>query len=58
VQKKAINMISGLKEREYEARCREIGIETLEERRINQDMAQVYRYKEQVEGYNKICLKK
>jgi hypothetical protein len=44
VQKKAVKMVSGLISKEYEARCREIGIKTLAERRIDQDMAQVYRF--------------
>jgi hypothetical protein len=38
VQKKAVKMISGLRGREYEERCKEIGLKTLEERRSIQDM--------------------
>jgi ribonucleases P/MRP protein subunit RPP40 len=44
VQKKAVSMVSGLRSETYEERCKEIGIQTLEERRKDQDLAQVYRY--------------
>jgi ribonucleases P/MRP protein subunit RPP40 len=44
VPKKAVKMVSGLNSKDYEDRCREIGIKTLAERRIDQDMAQVYRF--------------
>jgi hypothetical protein len=42
-------MVSGLTAKDYEGRCKEIGLQTLEERR-NQDMAQVYRYKMGIGG--------
>jgi hypothetical protein len=38
VQKKAVCMVSGLKGKSYEERCAELGLETLETRRIKQDM--------------------
>ena len=43
VQQKAVKMISGLKGGNYEEKCRELGLETLEKRRTKQDMAEVYR---------------
>jgi hypothetical protein len=46
IQRRAVGMVSGLKSKDYESRCKEIGLQTLEERRKNQDLAQVYRYKE------------
>jgi hypothetical protein len=50
VQKRAVGMVSGLTAADYEGKCREIGLQTLEERRIDQDMAQVYRFKEKTGG--------
>jgi hypothetical protein len=44
VQKKAVGMISGLTSKEYEERCAELGIQTLADRRLDQDLAQVYRF--------------
>jgi ribonucleases P/MRP protein subunit RPP40 len=43
VQKKFVNMIAGLQQGTYEEKCKEIGLETLEERRNVQDMAQAYK---------------
>ena len=43
VQKRAVGMISGLRATTYEAKLVEIGIETLEERRHQADMAQTYK---------------
>jgi hypothetical protein len=43
-------MVSGLAAGDYEGKCREIGLQTLLERRIDQDMAQVYRFKEKIGG--------
>jgi hypothetical protein len=37
-------MVSGLKHKDYENRCKELGIQTLAQRRQAQDLAQVYRY--------------
>jgi hypothetical protein len=37
-------MVSGLNGRNYEERCSELGIQTLKQRREDQDMAQVFRY--------------
>jgi ribonucleases P/MRP protein subunit RPP40 len=43
VQKKFVNMIAGLPNGTYEEKCAEIGLETLEERRNIQDMAQIFK---------------
>jgi hypothetical protein len=43
VQQKFVNMIAGLPNGTYEEKCAEIGLETLEERRNMQDMAQVFK---------------
>jgi hypothetical protein len=43
VQKKAVKWVSGLASVEYEDRCKELGLETLEVRRWQQDMTQVYK---------------
>jgi hypothetical protein len=44
-------MTSGLKGENYEERCKEAGLETLEERRKTQDMAQVFKI---VKGIDKL----
>jgi hypothetical protein len=44
-------MVSGLRGREYNERCKEIGLETLKERRELQDTAQVFKL---VHGIDKI----
>jgi 3-deoxy-D-manno-octulosonate 8-phosphate phosphatase KdsC-like HAD superfamily phosphatase len=51
VQRKAIKMVSGLQHRIYEDRCKELGIQTLAERRKDQDLAQVFRYSKSVGWY-------
>ena len=43
VQIRAVNMISGLTGRTYEEKCKELGLDTLEERRLKQDMLQTYK---------------
>jgi ribonuclease P/MRP protein subunit RPP40 len=43
VQKRAVGMVSGLKGRTYEEKIEELGLTTLEERRHQADMAQVYK---------------
>ena len=43
VQRKAVGMISGMKGRSYEEKCRELGIETLEERRKKQDLFEAFK---------------
>jgi ribonuclease P/MRP protein subunit RPP40 len=43
VQRRAVNMISGLKAKTSEDKLRELGLTTLEERRHQTDMAQVYK---------------
>ena len=55
IQEKALRMTSGLKGENYEERCKEAGLETLEERRKTQDMAQVFKI---VKGINKLDLEK
>ena len=40
VQIRAVNKISGLQGNTYEEKCLELGLETLEERRRKQDLAQ------------------
>ena len=42
VQKKAVGMVSGLKESTYEDKCRALGLQTLEERRRIQDLMQTH----------------
>jgi hypothetical protein len=43
VQKKFINMVAGLRPGSYEEKCKQINLDTLEERRHLQDMAQAYK---------------
>ena len=43
VQQRAVNMVSGLRGSNYEEKCAELGLETLERRREKQDMAEVYK---------------
>jgi hypothetical protein len=43
VQKQAVRMVSGLKERHYEDRLRELGLTTLAERRLHADMHMVHK---------------
>jgi ribonucleases P/MRP protein subunit RPP40 len=43
VQKKFINMVAGLPQLTYEEKCRELDMDTLEERRKIQDMTQAYK---------------
>ncbi len=43
VQRRAIQMVSGLKAHTYEDRLKELGLTTLEERRHQADMAQTYK---------------
>jgi hypothetical protein len=43
VQRKAVGMVSGLLSRDYEARLRELGLTTLEERRHQADMLMLYK---------------
>ena len=40
---KAVKMISGLNSITYEDKCKELGLDTLEERRKQQDLLQVYK---------------
>ena len=41
IQKRAVNMLSGLKASIYEEKLKELGLTTLEERRHQTDMVQV-----------------
>ena len=43
VQKRAVNVISGLTGKTYEEKCRELGLDTLEDRRNKQDLTQAYK---------------
>ena len=43
VQKRAVSMVSGLAGHDYEDRLQELGLDTLEERRLHIDMTQVYK---------------
>ena len=52
VQEKALRMTSGLKGENYEERCKEAGLETLEERRKSQDMAQVFKILKGIDKLN------
>jgi hypothetical protein len=46
--KKAVGMISGLNSKGYEERCAELGLQTLEERRYEQDIAMVHKFSTRV----------
>ena len=50
VQRKAIGMVSGLAGRDYEARLKELGLQTLEERRHQADMCTVHKLMHGVGG--------
>jgi hypothetical protein len=50
VQEKAVKMVAGLKGSNYLEKCAELGLETLEKRRADQDMALVYRFLTKGEG--------
>ncbi len=43
VQRRAVQMVSGLKAHTYEDRLKELGLTTLEEKRHQADMAQTYK---------------
>jgi hypothetical protein len=43
VQRRAVGMVAGLRSREYEDRLKELGLTTLEERRHQADMLQMYK---------------
>ncbi len=51
VQEKAIRMVSGLDSRSYEARLKELGMLSLEERRHQTDMVQLYKI---IHGYDSV----
>jgi hypothetical protein len=54
VQEKAINAISGLAAQTYAEKCKELGIETLAERREIHDMLQVYKILNGTDGQDEI----
>lgn len=43
VQNKAVNLVAGLTGNSYEEKCKELGLETLEQRRVKQDILQAYK---------------
>ena len=43
VQKRAVNMVAGLRSRNYEGKLKEVGLTSLEERRSRGDMIQTFR---------------
>ncbi len=43
VQEKALKMVSGIKAKSYDERCKELGLDTLEKRRNIQDMVETFR---------------
>ncbi len=49
VQKKAVGMVSGLQGKTYEEKCEELKLESLQQRRDNQDMIQTFKI------VNRIC---
>jgi ribonucleases P/MRP protein subunit RPP40 len=56
VQERAVRMISGLKGENYAEKCEELGLETLQERRKVQDMAQAYKLMHNVDKISRIPL--
>ena len=50
VQKKAVAMVSGLKGRTYEEKLRELDLQSLEDRRADMDMVQVYKIMNRVDN--------
>ena len=51
VQIKAVNLVTGLKGLTYEDKCKELGLETLEQRRTKQDILQTYKI---IHGVDKV----
>jgi len=49
VQKRAVNMVPGLHVNTYEEKCKKLKIDTLEERRIKQDLTQVFKIMKNVD---------
>ena len=43
IQIRAVNLVAGLKGNSYEEKCNELGLETLEKRRVKQDLLQTYK---------------
>jgi hypothetical protein len=56
VQEKAVKMISGLKGGDYAEKCRELNLETLAERHVLQDMAQVHKLMHKVDKVDRLQL--
>ena len=51
VQIKAVNLVTGMKGLTYEDKCKELGLETLEQRRTKQDILQTYKI---IHGVDKV----
>jgi Reverse transcriptase (RNA-dependent DNA polymerase) len=56
VQERAVKLIAGLAGKDYADRCKELGLETLQERRHIQDMAQVYKLVHNVDKVSRVKL--
>jgi ribonucleases P/MRP protein subunit RPP40 len=56
VQERAVRLIAGLTSNDYKERCKELGLETLQERRHIQDMAQVYKLINNVDKVSRVKL--
>jgi hypothetical protein len=56
VQEKAVKMISGLQGEGCIEKCRELNLETLAERRVLQDMAQVHKLVHKVDKVDRLQL--
>jgi hypothetical protein len=50
VQEKSVKMVAGLKGANYLEKCAELGLETLEKRRNDQDLALVYKFVTKKDG--------
>jgi hypothetical protein len=56
VQERAVKMILGLKSQDYNERCEELNLETLQERRKKQDMSQVYKLVHNIDKIGRVQL--
>ena len=52
VQKRAVNMVAGLRGRTYEEKLREVGLTTLHDRRVRGDMIQTFKILNHVDQVN------
>ena len=53
VQKRMVKEVTGLQSRSYEERLVELGMETLEKRRLDQDLVQAYKILKEVDNVDK-----